>query len=110
MFKTTMVLALACLAAFAVTGCKAEKKAPTAATPKEVTQEHGRWVYTVEKGDTWDSISQKVYGEVGLANTIKKANPGVTTLTAGHELVIPLHPTKTGKAAMPKGCTRTDIY
>jgi len=45
--------------------------------------------YTVISGDTFETVARKAYGTEQKAGLIVQANPGVTVLTPGIELVIP---------------------
>lgn len=45
--------------------------------------------YKVRQGDTFETVSRKVYGVETKAELIKKANPSIEVLVVGQVLTIP---------------------
>lgn len=79
----------------ATTGSSSTPKPPprteTVAPPIAVVPPSFR-VYTVRKGDTWESIATKEMGSSRLWGELTRANPLMTDLKEGREIRIPLDP------------------
>ncbi|MCH6255423.1 LysM peptidoglycan-binding domain-containing protein [Puniceicoccaceae bacterium K14] len=64
---------------------------PNRVDPEPATQSGARTYYTVQRGDTFSSISRKFYGTVNRYKDIMEANSGMsaTQLKVGSSIVIP---------------------
>lgn len=99
-----LLIAVALAIGLVFIGCKQEGgKVKTASAEPS-------WSYMVVAGDTWTSISEKIYGDAAHAKALMKANPTVKELKPGTVLTAKTMKGKTGDSVRPSGCKRIDIY
>ena len=76
----------------------APRAAASTSIPKDgvpgsvIEGENGVRYYYVDRGEGWEKVSQKMYGNRTMTKLIQDANSGVTTLQMGKMIVIPPAP------------------